>query len=224
MSPSGKTTRETFTLKQLVNPTEAQLRRAGRLTYELMSKDPALISLCGGDPDLMEPLGLAMVRAGALEGEFYAAVDGSDDILGFVMTMPKGKVLFSTEEQKKLGFYDFMSRLSEAGKRYYADTYLKIFPQYVASCIAPLTMVDIWWIHTCMTRVESQGQGIASGLIRMILDKALAAGDVIGLSTTTEVNVRIYESMGFKVIGHRGCPSPWGDWEFWVLRYEPTQS
>ncbi|KAH8078064.1 hypothetical protein BXZ70DRAFT_689783 [Cristinia sonorae] len=209
MSQASTTPHETFTLKQLVNPTEAQLHRSGQLFAELMSEDTALLSLCGGDPNLMEPLGQAMVRAGALEGEFYAATNEKDEVLGYVMTMPKGKVLFSTEEQKKLGFYDFMSRLPEVGKQYYADT---------------LTMVDIWWIHMSMTRPESQRQGIASGLIRMILDKALAAGDVIGLSTTNEVNVRIYESLGFKVIGHKSCPSPWGEWKFWVFRYEAAHA
>lgn len=33
--------------------------------------------------------------------------------------------------------------------------------------------------------------------------------------------IPIYEKMGFKVVGMKDGPSPWGDWSVWVLRYEP---
>ncbi|TCD71627.1 hypothetical protein EIP91_007374 [Steccherinum ochraceum] len=164
-----------------------------------------------------------MIRAGILEGEFYAATDETDDILGFAMTMPKGRILFSTDEQKKLGLTDFMARLSEEGKKWYTEEYLKVFPQFVAKCLEPDTMVDVWWIHMVFTRSHDQKQGIATGLVKMIVGQALALGHTIALSTTLAVNVRIYEQMGFKVIGHKVATSPWGDWSLWVLRYEVMQ-
>ena len=37
-----------------------------------------------------------MIRAGALDGELYVASNEEDDILGYVMTMPAEKILFST--------------------------------------------------------------------------------------------------------------------------------
>lgn len=61
-----------------------------------LSSDVAIMGLCGGDVGLVKPLALSMIRAGVLDGEFYAATNEEDDILGYVMTMPNGKVLFST--------------------------------------------------------------------------------------------------------------------------------
>jgi len=219
-------TQESFTLRQLQHPTEAQIIRSAEIFANLMLKndDIAVVALCGGNRKLLMPLALAMIRAGVLEGEFYAAIGEGDDILGYVMTMPKGRVLFSTDAQKELGLTDFMAQLSEEGKKYYTDVYLKTFPQFVASCIEPETMIDVWWIHMAFTREQSQRQGIASGLIRQVLDKAVSAGHTVALSTTSAMNVPIYQNLGFKLIGERSTASPWGDWSLWVFRYEPTKA
>ncbi|THH32295.1 hypothetical protein EUX98_g1892 [Antrodiella citrinella] len=229
---------ETFTLKQLLHPTETQIEQCAVMFADLMKDDDVVPAICGGDTNLLKPLVLAMIRAGVLDGETYAATNENDEVLGYVMTMPKGQVLFSTDEQRK-GLAEYMALLSEEGKKYYAEVYLKSFPQFVAKCIDPETMIDVWWLHIVMTRERSQRQGIATGLIRMILDKvnsstahtrgcvtelltkATAAGDTVALSTTSAINVPIYERMGFKLKGERGDTSPWGVWALSVLRYEP---
>lgn len=139
---------------------DAQILRCGDIFEDLMKAGQCPISpfiltsdthdvsaevstyiLCGGDRTLFKSLGLATIRAGILDGEFYAATDDSGDVLGYVMTMPRGKLLYSTyvrvhngvedkpltsthrnsEEQRKLGYDDFTSRLSEEGKAYYSD-------------------------------------------------------------------------------------------------------
>lgn len=69
-------------------------------------------------------------------------------------------------------------------------------------------MDQIWWLSLVMTRKESQRQGIATDLVRMVLDQvktqssdvlyigmiqallqAQAAGDTVALSTHDPVNV-----------------------------------
>jgi hypothetical protein len=57
--------------------------------------DTAALSLSGGDAKLMYPLACAMVRACALEGEYYVARDTSG-LVGFCLWMPPGNEIFST--------------------------------------------------------------------------------------------------------------------------------
>lgn len=117
------------------------LSRLKILTVSIL--DLSGISLCGGDPSLMKPMACAIICACALEGEFYAAVDaGTRELVGYALWMPTGHELFErystlkqarfwdwhiftrSEAQRKLGFDDFLRRLSDAGKRFYKDTVL----------------------------------------------------------------------------------------------------
>jgi hypothetical protein len=55
----------------------------------------AVVSLTGGDKSLLYPLACAMIRACALDGEYYVArADG--ELVGFCLWMPPGKDIFST--------------------------------------------------------------------------------------------------------------------------------
>ncbi|TCD71625.1 hypothetical protein EIP91_007372 [Steccherinum ochraceum] len=213
---------ESFKLRRLDNPTDVQLTASADIFAELEKDDVALRAMSGGDPDLLRPLGLAMIRAIALDGKIYAATNDADDVLGYVVTMPPGKVLFSTPEQKSLGYNQFKERLSEEAKDFYA-AYLRKHPDFVSKSIAPLTRIDVWWLHIVMTRSQSQKQGIASGLIRMILKEASEAGATAVLSTTNPLNVPFYEGLGFLVADKMDASSPWGNWTMWIMKHEPKQ-
>ncbi|KAF7792946.1 hypothetical protein EIP86_004049 [Pleurotus ostreatoroseus] len=63
-----------------------------------------------------------MLRAGIYSGEYYEAVHQDEGMVGFLMVMPPGKDLFSTEEQRALGLTEFMDSLSAEGKEYYKTT------------------------------------------------------------------------------------------------------
>lgn len=59
-----------------------------------------------------------------------------------------------------------------------------------------------------------------SSLVQVIQDKAAQNGEPVGIATTTALNVQIYNSMGFETRGHKLMPSPWKEWEAWVLTME----
>lgn len=52
--------------------------------------------MTGGNDELRAPLFRSMVRAGALEGSFYIANDGSDKIFSIGIWFGPGRMMFET--------------------------------------------------------------------------------------------------------------------------------
>lgn len=105
----------------------------------LRQKDLGAVSLAGGEISLMKYEALAILRAGVHSGEYYEATNENGELVGYTIWMPPGKEIFSTsvffddlnrcdtkqliyesrEEQKNLGYYDFMSKLSDEAQEYF---------------------------------------------------------------------------------------------------------
>ncbi|KAI0340439.1 hypothetical protein BDW22DRAFT_1486269 [Trametopsis cervina] len=205
-------------IQRVENPSDARVDEDVDLFFSLMKEDVALKSLVGGEPEKIDGMGRAMLRAGILAGEYYEATDEKDgSLLGYLMTMPPGQDLFSTDEQRALGLTEFMANLSPEGKEYYRTTYLAEFPAFVNACLGPTGKLDSWYIHMVMVQREHQGRGIGKGLISQVVEKASRSGDVIAMSTTTEVNSVIYQKCGLTLLDKKIMPSPWGEWPLYIL-------
>jgi hypothetical protein len=58
--------------------------------------DVSVDSMTGGDDALRAPLFRSMIRAAAVEGSFYVANDGSDEIFTIGICFGPGRQMFST--------------------------------------------------------------------------------------------------------------------------------
>ncbi|KAF8514997.1 hypothetical protein JB92DRAFT_2811135 [Gautieria morchelliformis] len=204
------------------HPSESLVDACANLFAMLMKDNTAPLSLCGGEASLIYYLARGMILACALDGEYYIALNEENDLAGFCLWMPPGKVIFSTEEQRLLGFDDFMARLPEVGKDYYRTTYFVEFPKFVAKCLGKTDWNDdFWWLHTLMVRPESQRQGVGRALLQPVREKAAQAVEPIALSTTSQQNASIYTSLGLHLLDSRIMPSPWGDWPLYVFALDP---
>ncbi|KIP04043.1 hypothetical protein PHLGIDRAFT_15472 [Phlebiopsis gigantea 11061_1 CR5-6] len=198
----------------LQRPAERRVDEAVELFYALMANDASMRSLTGGQPELLlRALGRAMLRAGLLSGEYYEAATAEGELVGFLMAMPPGQDIFSTDEQRALGLTEFMGRLSAAGHEFYKTTYMHEFPAFVNSLLGPTGRRDCWYLHMIMVQAAHQRTGIAKGLIGL----AARTADVVALSCTTPVNATIYQRCGLQLRGQRAMPSPWGPWPLYLL-------
>lgn len=90
-------------------------------------------SMVGGDEKLKDPIFRAMIRAAELEGEVYFATD-SGNVVAVAVWFPPGKSLFDSsvmffnlkpsnmsrrEEQRALGFDDFIKKLTPEIKAFW---------------------------------------------------------------------------------------------------------
>ncbi|KZT74618.1 hypothetical protein DAEQUDRAFT_201698 [Daedalea quercina L-15889] len=166
-----------------------------------MSDAPAIISICGGNRDLIGPMGRGIILAATLGGEIYAATAESGEIVGFAVWMPPGQEILSTPEQRKLGWDDFWSKLSEEGKDWFTNTGKQ----------------DSWYLILLMVHPNYQGQGIARKIVDIVRKKASMQGSMMALSTSQPRNIPIYEALDFELRGNKIIPSPWGDWPSYVF-------
>ena len=63
---------------------------------QLMFQDIAVLSLRGGEANLIYYMTRAMILACTLDGDYYTAVNEENELVGFCLWMPPGKVIFST--------------------------------------------------------------------------------------------------------------------------------
>lgn len=57
----------------------------------------ACTSLVGGERALLGPMVKSMIKAAVhIAGEFYPALDGNGELVGYVLWMPPGRDLFET--------------------------------------------------------------------------------------------------------------------------------
>jgi len=218
------TAASSLTIGRVENPSDELIETSVALFYSLMKDDDGVRSLVGGDISSIPAMARAMLKAGVLTGEYYTAMDG-DELVGFTMWMPPGRDLFSTPEERALGLDEFMKNLSPEGKEYYKNIYTVEWPKFVNSCLGgPRGKTDSWWMHIAMVRPDRQKQGIASSLMKLVIEKAKQKGEVIACSTTTPINSIIYQAIGLKLLGDRMMPSPWGDWPLYVLSLDTSSA
>ncbi|OBZ73322.1 hypothetical protein A0H81_06837 [Grifola frondosa] len=208
-----------LTIQELSNPTEEFVEEAAKLFSILMVADPAAIALTGGNIGLIPTMARAMIKPAALlAGDVYTATDENGVLIGFTIWIRPGEVLFATEEQRAMGFYGFLDKLSDEGKVYYPQVLGKDFPKFIDESVGvPSTEMASYWCYFAMVRADYQGKGVAKALFGLAYEKAKKNGDMMALATTNVRNVAIYEKIGMKVKGHTVMPSPWKEWPAWTF-------
>ncbi|KDR85991.1 hypothetical protein GALMADRAFT_397715 [Galerina marginata CBS 339.88] len=209
-----------ISFQRVENPTVDRLDEAAELFTDLMKTNLGAVSLAGGDVSLMKFEALALLRAGVHSGEYYEASNEEGELIGYTMWMPPGQEMFSTEDQKRLGFYEFMSKLSSEAENYFKTTYVAEFPSFVASLLGPTGKTDSWWLHMAMIRRDYHRKGILRALIGLVLEKAAKAGEFLATCTTSDENIRVYTGLGFDYKGSTMMNSPWGQWPIHVFRMD----
>jgi GNAT superfamily N-acetyltransferase len=58
-------------------------------------------------------------------------------------------------------------------------------------------LLPSWYLGTVGTRPDRRGEGLASALLRPILDECDRTGTLAWLETSSDDNVRLYERLGF---------------------------
>jgi GNAT superfamily N-acetyltransferase len=58
-------------------------------------------------------------------------------------------------------------------------------------------LVPSWYLGTVGTRPDRRGEGLASALLRPVLDECDRTGTLAWLETSSDDNVRLYERLGF---------------------------
>ncbi|ESK86674.1 hypothetical protein Moror_9673 [Moniliophthora roreri MCA 2997] len=165
-----------------------------------------LISL-GGDWSLAPYIARAIIRATLLEGEIYVVKNDSNQIVSFGLWFRPGTEVFSTPEQRVLGFDDFFKKLKPEMQEWYSNTYPEYLKKYLDGVFTK--EVDNSQFITSQRLIRIIGN--VEALVVLQPQKVAKQNEFIGLATAPPLNVRKYLSMGFKERTAFSLPSPAGD-------------
>ncbi|KAF8196090.1 hypothetical protein BJ912DRAFT_1056516 [Pholiota molesta] len=182
--------------------------------------------MTGGDDALRAPLFRSMIRAAAVEGSFYVANDGSDEIFTIGIWFGPGRQMFSTESQMNEGWQIFsMLSLLKPGMVGYCMSHSQFHAKHEETLKSLLgeKYVDGWFANIIATDPIHQRKGYGSALILMKL-QAGEEGKIVALATQNEKNMEWYKSLGFQVLNHVEVPSSTGNWLDYFLIWESQRT
>ncbi|KAH9915531.1 uncharacterized protein B0H18DRAFT_1041282 [Fomitopsis serialis] len=212
-------------ISEVKEPTEEMIDQALKLTNALQEGDPSCKAWTGGNLELLPLLMRAIIKAtwlGEGAGDTYVATDENGTLVGYSQWIPSGRDVFDSEDQRQYGFYEFMEKISDEGKKYFEESLGRDFPKYLEKSFGVIAQ-DTHFCNMVMVQPEYQGKGIATAMFKMAYEKAKQTGAVVALSTGNEKNIVVYEHIGMKLKGHQVFQSPWGEWPSWAFAWETKE-
>ncbi|EPS99419.1 hypothetical protein FOMPIDRAFT_1050695 [Fomitopsis schrenkii] len=209
---------------EVKEPTDAMIEQAVEVTALVLKDDDSCFIWTGGKPELLPEFMSAIIRASWLcegAGETYVALDEDGTLVGYSQWIPPGRDLWDSEDQRQLGYYDFMAKLSDEGKKYFEESLGNFFPKYLDEAFGmPQSQTKTHFCNLAMVRPECQKKGIATAMFKLAYDRAKQTGATLALSTGISHNVTVYEHIGMTLVGHRSWDSPWGEWRSWAFEWK----
>jgi len=209
----------TIFVLELLKATDDQIEEAVALLMRAFEGDISVDSMTGGNDELRAPLFRSMVRAGALEGSFYIANDGSEKIFSIGIWFGPGKMMFGTEAQRKEGWDDLFTAFSPETQKWWMTVFHEKHDQSLNRLLGD-KYLNSWFSNIIATDPEHQRKGYATAITKVVFERAASENKPVALATHTEHNKAWYERMGFKTLGQVEIPSETGHWPDFFLLWE----
>ncbi|KAF5340220.1 hypothetical protein D9611_007958 [Ephemerocybe angulata] len=222
------TTPLNFKIKHLNPPTENEINRIVDLFKAAFDGDHFGAVLSHGE-GLNELQLRACVGAASIGGTIHVAVlpheEGKEEeIVGAAVWFAPGQVLNSTAEQRAVGWDQFMQAGSEGLRKWWNDYFIPLLIKHTADPTIyggpSIYPTQTWDLHLFATLPTYQRRGVARALIAHAEALARESGAMLVLETATELDVMIYERMGFEVRRRVEVQSPVGEARLWFMRKE----
>ncbi|GJE91488.1 hypothetical protein PsYK624_076380 [Phanerochaete sordida] len=213
--------RTRFSVERLENPDESFVQEAADIMASVLDKDDFSIALTGRDTSLLPLLARAMIGGTALVpgmADVFVATDDSGRLIGFLVCVLPGKLLFSTQASRAYGYYAYAEhpQLDPRASALFKNAFAKI--PLEANFPAKELEATSYYVNLAMVRAEAQGQGVASALFALAFARAHELrAPRIALIATNEHNVAIYRRIGLEVVREARLETPFNACRFWYL-------
>ncbi|KAI0262324.1 hypothetical protein BC834DRAFT_1043499 [Gloeopeniophorella convolvens] len=204
----------TILVRRIENPTPEEIDEAVALSVRAYAGDISEKVFTNGDATRADLLWRGLIRAGAHSGELYAAAPADDDTPGAMRALavwfPPGQLVYSTPEQRALGFTELIEGLEPAYRAWLLDDFSAKSRALKARIFGPEMERCTMYASHIATDPAYQRRGLASALIRHVLADAARSGAVVALGTQHERNAAFYRGLGFVEQGRLDGETPWG--------------
>ncbi|KAI0316433.1 hypothetical protein OF83DRAFT_1126912 [Amylostereum chailletii] len=195
-------------VKRITAPTSSQIADFATLTVRAMEGNDAASAMFGGDDSLSEEFFTAMIRATLLEGEVYVVEDEEAKTATLALWFRAPNRMFGSEAQRARGFNDFYEKLSPETKDWWTQTYTPTMTKWRRVFYTPEEEARTWYCSLIVTDPARQNQGFATLFMDEFYKNVRKGDDLLSLATTTDHNVAMYLSWGFKERGRITLESP----------------
>ncbi|KAL0957960.1 hypothetical protein HGRIS_000141 [Hohenbuehelia grisea] len=207
-----------YTIRRIVNPTDAQIEELTDVLTEAFSADDQLKVGFGDDaPRLQRPLNKAPVVAGSLGGHLYVA-ESEGKVVGVCIWFEPGREIYDSADQREAALEPLQKLYKPEAARWLGELAPKL-KKFRVDAWGETTSKDQWYLQRIGVAPKYQGQGIGSALIREIMGKT--DGMKIALTTIMKANAEYYAFLGFKVMGHGSFDAPYGKFEITAMLWGP---
>ncbi|EJD50830.1 hypothetical protein AURDEDRAFT_150014 [Auricularia subglabra TFB-10046 SS5] len=193
------------------------IETAAQLLVDSFANDPIMPPCLGGEMHLSIDLWRGFIRAGMVGGEVYlAGLDSETNTDGVAIWFPAGTEFLGTEEQQGVWNEMFGKYLNADARRFWELNYETTCNVVLDRVLPKDKHHSMWHLQILGTRVAAQRRGVARALIDHVSE--LATNESMRLETFTELNVKIYEKLGFVSEGGSATlTSPQGDVTIWGM-------
>ncbi|KAF9480764.1 hypothetical protein BDN70DRAFT_594765 [Pholiota conissans] len=196
------------TIRRIQNITPKETNVIADMLVRAFVNNPATPAMTGGNRELEGPLFKAMLRAGGLAGHLYVLENELREVLSIALWFGPGTVMFDTEEQRSLGFNDFMARLDDKTRNWWMTTYPQSVGEFLKTWL-PKPQRDCWWLNTIGTDPKHQKNGYATQLLNYAR-KNVSSSNVLAFCSASKETAEYYSQVGFPVQAHMDASSPLG--------------
>ncbi|KAI9439476.1 hypothetical protein BJY52DRAFT_1321967 [Lactarius psammicola] len=171
-----------------------------------------------------------MINAGVHSGVLYIASATQvvpepeirpEAIHAIGLWFPPGQLLYSTPEQRALGFTDLLARMAPEYRTWLLNDFSAKTRELKTRIFGPMMERDTWYANCIATDPAYQGRGLARAIIDRVLADAAATHSVVALGTQNEKNAAFYRSLGFIERGRLDANTPWGTFTGNIFTHEP---
>ncbi|KAJ8517111.1 hypothetical protein ONZ45_g5659 [Pleurotus djamor] len=201
------------------NLTDVQVEYIVEFLVRAFSGDLSVASMTGGNDDLVPLMFRAMLRGINLSGTLYTVCDEAGEIRSVGGWFRPGVRLFDSEEQRALGWNDFMDALSPEAKEWWTQEFPKRGVEPMSRALGN-KFLDSWFASLLATDPDYQRRGFATAIVEAALEQAKQDGKIAVLATQSESNMNWYKSLGFEVFGRVDFEGPRGQWPDIFLKHD----
>ncbi|KAI9000440.1 hypothetical protein BD414DRAFT_577 [Trametes punicea] len=179
----------------------------------------------GNDKSLQEPVMRAHLAAALVEGSGEIHIAELPDVgdVGVALWFCPGHTYLESDAQRNAGWNELMDRLPTQCSDWWA-TFFKQYDELAENTVGWEVKRGGYHLQLFGVVPEYQRKGIGNALTRYAENKAHALGVPMIVETIGAVNVRIYQSLGYKVAGSghlTSTPPADGTFEMFVLIKQP---
>ncbi|KIJ51762.1 hypothetical protein M422DRAFT_65148 [Sphaerobolus stellatus SS14] len=207
---------------RLIKPTEPEIEQLVQVLLRAFVGDILIQTMTDGVLARKRQLFRLSLRAAALEGAIFVvdAVGAPGHFTCVAVCFGPGTDFLGSEAQMALGGTEFFNEMSQKTSDWWKNYYGPKGRELRDKTLGEQGMTDSWWPILIATDPKYQRKGYGSVLVKAICESAKRDNTIAGLATTSEYNVRFYESLGFKNLGQRDISSSFGSWIGTIMSWE----